>query len=428
MPGAAGQGGNLGGSSGSSSSSGGSQAAAHGAAGEPQYAPASLAPGRAPQQQAGAEQPAAVDPEGNVLDGNTEAAAYPDDDEEPGSTAGSSDQGGASAAAAGADKGDAPIKSPWAAVGGMLWTSLACDPAGALSMHATRPAVNRCGYNSAAQRSQLRAFHSSLPVCASHCRRLRHWMRRRPAGRRPAASWRRSWPRCTTQTCWCWQVGGVAWHVQVWWAAGVVWLKGSFCSPNQTCCGWQASLPSPCLMKTGGMPWYATLLLPSNAELLSALHSTPQPVPCHLAVPPAADEATGQARQVVADEHYLIPNETLGQAYRRCAHVRLGCRGSRSGSLSAAAPLLVGLLLPLTGAFLKCMASNFIPCTRPAWASTPPLAQAGHTRREKRKPYKHLRTPWGETFTFSTDSRQVGAVAAPAQASFKLAGIARGTL
>ncbi len=37
--------------------------------------------------------------------------------------------------------------------------------------------------------------------------------------------------------------------------------------------------------------------------------------------------------------------------------------------------------------------------------------QAGHTRREKRKPYKHLRTPWGETFTFSTDSRQVGTLA-----------------
>ncbi|KAI7840366.1 hypothetical protein COHA_005910 [Chlorella ohadii] len=64
-----------------------------------------------------------------------------------------------------------------------------------------------------------------------------------------------------------------------------------------------------------------------------------------------ADQATGHARQLVADEHYLIPNESLGHAYRRCAH-------------------------------------------------------AGHTRREKRKPYKHLRTPWGETFTFSTDSRQ----------------------
>ena len=35
-----------------------------------------------------------------------------------------------------------------------------------------------------------------------------------------------------------------------------------------------------------------------------------------------------------------------------------------------------------------------------------PRLQAGHTKRERRKPYKHLRTPWGESFEFKAESRE----------------------
>ena len=109
-----------------------SQVGTAGAAGDPQYAPANLAPGSAPQQQqqqqAAAEEPAAVDPEGNVLDGNTEAAAYPEEDEENGGAGGSDRGSGAAAADAAAASGpdeeqQAPIRSPWSAVGGNARTS-----------------------------------------------------------------------------------------------------------------------------------------------------------------------------------------------------------------------------------------------------------------------------------------------------------------
>ncbi|KAL4420062.1 hypothetical protein ABPG77_004327 [Micractinium sp. CCAP 211/92] len=63
-----------------------------------------------------------------------------------------------------------------------------------------------------------------------------------------------------------------------------------------------------------------------------------------------ADAATGRARQILPDDHFLMADETLGQAYRRCA-------------------------------------------------------DAGKGRNEKRRPYKHLRTPWGETFMFSAAAR-----------------------
>lgn len=158
------------------------------------------------------------------------------------------------------------------------------------------------------------------------------------------------------------------------------------------------------------MPPCSCRQMPS--ALCASLHT--HPIPCRPAVPPAADGATGQARQVVADEHYLIPNETLGQAYRRCAHVRPGCMAWQLECCCRFCRLACCCHGP--SVFLEGVAPNFTPCTRPCLSIHPPLAQAGHTRREKRKPYKHLRTPWGETFTFSTDSRQVGGsdFAAPA--------------
>lgn len=79
-----------------------------------------------------------------------------------------------------------------------------------------------------------------------------------------------------------------------------------------------------------------------EAEMASLQHST-------LIV--SADAATGRARQILPDDHFLMTGDTLGQAYRRCA-------------------------------------------------------DAGRGRNEKRKPYKHLRTPWGESFRFSPEARQ----------------------
>lgn len=205
-------------SSSSSSSGGTSQAAAQGAAGGPRYAPANLAPGSAPapplQQQADTGDGGAVDPEGNVLDGNTEVAAYPEEDDENGSTEGGSQQGSKGAAGQGAAQPgaeeQAPIKSPWSMVGVLF-----------VRVHAatSAPRVNRQGR----MRLRIMCRPPTLPLdhlrllkddCSPglplHCRRLRRWMRRRPAGRRPAASWRRSWARCTTHTCWCWRVRGAA--------------------------------------------------------------------------------------------------------------------------------------------------------------------------------------------------------------------------
>ncbi|KAL4858064.1 Protein-tyrosine sulfotransferase [Chlorella vulgaris] len=64
----------------------------------------------------------------------------------------------------------------------------------------------------------------------------------------------------------------------------------------------------------------------------------------------SADEATGRAKQLIPDQYFLMLNDTLGQAYVRCA-------------------------------------------------------AAGKGRREKRKVYRDLRTPWGETFEFGSGSR-----------------------
>ena len=45
--------------------------------------------------------------------------------------------------------------------------------------------------------------------------------------------------------------------------------------------------------------------------------------PLHLtALRCAADFATGKARQLVPDEHYKQTNQTLAEAYTRCANVR----------------------------------------------------------------------------------------------------------
>ncbi|KAL4457850.1 hypothetical protein ABPG75_012715 [Micractinium tetrahymenae] len=64
----------------------------------------------------------------------------------------------------------------------------------------------------------------------------------------------------------------------------------------------------------------------------------------------SVDSATGRARQILPDDLFMVSGDTLGQAYRRCA-------------------------------------------------------DAGRGRSEKRRPYKHLRTPWGETFRFSPEAR-----------------------
>lgn len=42
----------------------------------------------------------------------------------------------------------------------------------------------------------------------------------------------------------------------------------------------------------------------------------------------------------------------------------------------------------------------------PPHPALPIPSQAGHTRNEKRKPYKRLRTPHGETFQFTGDARK----------------------
>lgn len=51
-----------------------------------------------------------------------------------------------------------------------------------------------------------------------------------------------------------------------------------------------------------------------------------------------------------------------------------------------------------------------MPCTEsrrlPLPCTPAPAPQAGHTRNERRKPYKHLRTPRGETFQFTPDARK----------------------
>lgn len=99
------------------------------------------------------------------------------------------------------------------------------------------------------------------------------------------------------------------------------------------------------------------------------------------------------------DDHYMIAGETLGQAYRRCADV-----SCRARSLSPAAPALT---CPPCSSLPRCSASCPACWPRMISAGLPSLfaQQAGRGRNEKRRPYKHLRTPWGETFRFSPEAR-----------------------
>ena len=155
-------------SSSSSSSNGAGQAVA---AGAPLYAPASWAPGSAPapQQQQG-EEPAAVDPQGNVLDGNTEAAAYEEDTAEAAASGGGSDAPGSDSVAtygaprtAAALEADAEgkVDSPWAAV------SACCMRPGAWLHRALLVVAARCPACPALPAPAALAMLCRPPCCVS---------------------------------------------------------------------------------------------------------------------------------------------------------------------------------------------------------------------------------------------------------------------
>lgn len=118
-----------------------------------------------------------------------------------------------------------------------------------------------------------------------------------------------------------------------------------------------------------------------------------------------ADAATGRARQILPDDHFLMTGDTLGQAYRRCADVS---RLARSQSLPLPWSALPGLASPAAPglpAVPAAPAAGHVRVRSSCAAHAAPL-QAGRGRNEKRKPYKHLRTPWGESFRFSPEARQ----------------------
>ena len=151
-------------------------------------------------------------------------------------------------------------------------------------------------------------------------------------------------------------------------------------------------------LPTGHLPCVAVCLSPPPlAPHCTALHC-------------AADFATGKARQLVPDDHYKQTNQTLAEAYTRCANVRgAGWAGWAWGwrvGWAVDCARCDACMHPITLA----RSNVCILLPMPMWACMPgPCAcvQAGRTSdKSKRRPYKHLRTPWGETFAFSREARK----------------------
>lgn len=175
-----------GGGDSSSSSSKTGQATAAGAAGAPLYAPPNWAPGSTQQQQQQqGEEPAAVDPLGNVLDGNTEAAAYEDDAADAAASGGSGDAPGSdSVATYGAPRSAAALEpdaegrvdSPWAAVRNCMRLPparlLPAHGAAALAWRRQLPAVlpaipGATGFAASPPCHSPPLHSTSLPPCSS---------------------------------------------------------------------------------------------------------------------------------------------------------------------------------------------------------------------------------------------------------------------